>query len=60
MRIFNSFQLVAIFIGWPFLISWLHSATFSFSQVAFYGAAALYVVMVGFAVGMAHEFIGKD
>ena len=60
MRLFNSFQLVAMFILWPFLINWLNSATFSFSQIAFYGASALYVVMVGFAVAMAYEFIGKN
>lgn len=60
MRLFNSFQLVTMFILWPFLLNWLNAASFSFSQIAFYGASALYVVMVGFAVAMAYEFIDKN
>lgn len=44
MKLFNSFQIVAAFVAWPFLISWLTDATFRGAQVAFYAACALYVV----------------
>jgi hypothetical protein len=44
VKVFNSFQIVAAFVAWPFLISWLTDATFRGSQVAFYAACALYVV----------------
>jgi hypothetical protein len=44
MKLFNSFQIVAAFIGWPFFIEWLSQAAFKGSGVAFYGACALYVV----------------
>lgn len=60
MRIFNSFQLVAIFIGWPFLTNWLSTATFAGAAAVFYAACALYVIWIGFAVAAVYEFIGKD
>lgn len=47
MRLFNSFQIVAAFVGWPFLISWLSDAAFRGSSVAFYASCALYVVAFG-------------
>lgn len=44
MKIFNALQVVAAFVAWPFLISWLTSAQFAGHQVAFFAACALYVV----------------
>lgn len=60
MRLFNSFQIVTMFVAWPFLVNWLHSASFSGAAVAFYAACALYVVMFGVAIAAMYEFIGKD
>jgi hypothetical protein len=48
MTLFNAFQIVAAFVGWPFLISWLTTAEFKGAGVAFYAACALYVVAFGF------------
>ena len=47
MRLFNSFQVVAAFVAWPFLISWLTTAGFRGADVAFYAACALYTVAFG-------------
>ena len=44
MRLFNSFQITAAFVAWPFLVSWLQDATFRGALVAFYAACAFYVV----------------
>ena len=44
MRVFNSFQITAAFVAWPFFIDWLGDASFRGSSVAFYAACALYVV----------------
>lgn len=44
MKLFNSFQIVAAFVAWPFLISWLSDAAFRGAGVAFYASCALYVV----------------
>lgn len=38
-KVFNSFQITALFAGWPFLVGWLWKATFQ-------GAAALAWVSV--------------
>lgn len=43
MRLFNSFQIVGLFVGWPFLVSWLAEAQFRGASVAFFSACALYV-----------------
>lgn len=50
LRAFNSFQIVAAFVAWPFLISYLSGATFQGAGAAFYGACALYVVAFGVMV----------
>lgn len=44
MRLFNSMQITAAFVAWPFLISWLSDATFRGAEVALYAACALYIV----------------
>jgi hypothetical protein len=44
MKLFNSFQIVAAFVAWPFLVAWLATADFPGNFVAFVAASALYVV----------------
>ena len=44
MRLFNSLQLVAAFIAWPFLLQWLAKAEFAGHMAAFYAGCALYLV----------------
>lgn len=44
MKLFNAFQLVAVFVALPYLMGWLQDATFRGSAAAFYATAALYVV----------------
>lgn len=50
MKLFNAFQIVAAFVAWPYLISYLSDAAFRGASVAFYSACALYVVAFGFMV----------
>jgi hypothetical protein len=59
MRLFNSFQIVAAFVAWPFLISWLSEAQFRGAPVAFYAACALYVVAFFAMVGAVFVSIEK-
>lgn len=47
MKAFNSFQITAAFVAWPFLIAWLAEAPFRGAPVAFYAAIACYVVAFG-------------
>lgn len=47
MRLFNAFQIVAAFVAWPYLISFLSDAAFRGASVAFYSSCALYVVAFG-------------
>lgn len=51
MRLFNSFQIVAAFVAWPFGIAWLHGADFKGATAALIAACALYVVAFGAMVG---------
>jgi glucan phosphoethanolaminetransferase (alkaline phosphatase superfamily) len=59
MRVFNSFQIVAAFVAWPYLIQWLSSAEFCGSSAAFYSAAVLYVAAFIAMTGSVYESIGK-
>lgn len=59
MRLFNSFQIVAAFVAWPFLIAWLPSATFKGADVAFYAACVLYIVAFAAMVVSVYESLGK-
>jgi hypothetical protein len=47
MRLFNSFQIVAAFVAWPFGIAWLSQQQFTGAVPAFVAACALYVVAFG-------------
>lgn len=60
MRAFNSFQIVAAFVAWPFLIAWLQDATFRGAPVAFYAACALYVVAFFAMVFCVYKKLGKE
>ena len=52
MRLFNSFQIVAAFVAWPFGIAWLNNhQDFTGASAAFFAACALYVVAFGAMVG---------
>ena len=46
MRLFNSFQIVAAFVAWPFGIAWLYEQADAFpgAPVATFAACTLYVV----------------
>ena len=57
MKLFNAFQLVAVFVGLPFFMSWLSAAAFPGHQVAFYGACAFYVVAFGFMVASVYTML---
>ncbi len=59
MRLFNAFQLVVLFVVWPWIIQWLHSAGFAGHSALFYAASAAYVVHFGFMVFFVHEAISE-
>jgi hypothetical protein len=59
MKVFNSFQIVGAFVGWPFLISWLSDATFRGAGIAFYSACAFYVVAFFAMVAAVYTSIEK-
>ena len=44
MKYFNAFQIVAAFVAWPYLVAWLATADFPFSEVAVCCTLAIYVV----------------
>jgi hypothetical protein len=55
VRLFNSFQIVAAFVAWPFLIAWLHGAEFRGASAAFIAACVLYVVAFAAMTGAVYE-----
>ena len=59
MRLFNSFQITAAFVAWPFLINYLSDATFRWAGVAFYAACGLYVVAFGAMVACVYVAVEK-
>lgn len=59
MKLFNSFQITAAFVAWPYLISWLSDAAFRGAGVAFYSACGLYVVAFGAMVGAVYTSIDE-
>lgn len=44
MRLFNSFQITAAFVAWPFGIAWLAGQEFAGHTAAMIAACGLYVV----------------
>ena len=55
MKVFNSIQIVALFAGFPYLISWLSSEPFRHSGVAFWTAVVAYVVSFAIMCGITYE-----
>lgn len=51
LAFFNSFQIVAAFVAWPFLISWLADQAFRGAGAAYWLSLAMYVVLFGAHVG---------
>lgn len=60
MRQFNSFQIVALFAGMPFLVGWLSEASFPWAVAAFWGASVGYLVLFGFLWHLVYEGVGKE
>jgi hypothetical protein len=60
LKTFNAFQIVAAFVAWPFLISWLDGASFRGAPVAFWSAIALYVVAFFAMVGCVYHSLDKE
>jgi hypothetical protein len=58
MRVFNAFQITAMFAGLPFFTSWLSEQTFRGAGVAFWASIAAYAVAFAFMVGFTYEAIG--
>lgn len=50
LKVFNSFQLVSCFAACPYLISWLNTKPFPFSNAALATAVVAYVVMAVFII----------
>lgn len=44
MKGFNALQLVTLFSAGPFIIEWLHKATFTGATAAFWIAVVVYVI----------------
>jgi len=49
-RVFNAFQLTALFTACPYLIYWLSTNPFPYAGAAFWTAICTYVVAFGFNV----------
>ena len=60
MILFNSFQIVAAFVAWPFLIAWLTEQSFKGAGVAFYAACAIYIVAFFCMVGSVASSLDDD
>lgn len=57
MRIFNAFQIVALFVALPFLVSWESRAAFPGHEVAMYATCAFYLVVFGVMVASVYSFL---
>lgn len=60
MKSFNSFQLAAMFVATPFVISWLSEASFRWHGAAFWAALIFYVVQFGFVWFSLYDSMRKD
>lgn len=59
MRLFNSFQITAAFVAWPFGIAWLSQQTFPGHTPALIAACGLYVVAFAAMVGAVYSSTSK-
>jgi hypothetical protein len=57
LRVFNAFQLVCVFSGLPFLISWLATTPFPYAEAAFWAAIAVYVITFGGNIAAVSQFL---
>lgn len=60
LKMFNSLQIVAVFVAWPFLIGWLSNATFQGAFVAFLTACVLYLLGFFAIVGCVYAAIERE
>ena len=60
MRIFNAFQIVGAFVGWPFFIQWIASQTFPGREPAILIAGVMYIVAFFVMVSMVASFMHDD
>jgi hypothetical protein len=58
MKTFNAFQSVCFFVGAPFALSWVHSATFPGQKLAFWAGCVAY--LVAFCLNVAAVRIALD
>jgi hypothetical protein len=42
---FNAFQFLVLLLSMPFIIAWMHDASFPFASAAFWVAVVTFVVM---------------
>ena len=60
LRAFNSFQIVSMFAGMPFIVGWLHGEPFAYSGALMWAAVVAYVVMfIGLIACVAYS-IGRN
>jgi uncharacterized membrane protein YqjE len=60
LKLFNSFQITAAFVAWPFLVAWLNDATFRGASVAFWAAIVVYVLAFFAMIWCVYNSIDKD
>jgi hypothetical protein len=60
LRVFNSIQIVGVFVAWPFLVEWLSKAAFTGATLAFWSAIVLYAVGFLAITTCVYDAIGKE
>jgi uncharacterized membrane protein len=60
MKTFNSFQITAAFVAWPFLVSYLDDASFRGASVAFWAAIVLYIAAFIAMVACVYQSLDKE
>lgn len=60
MKLFNAFQIVSLFAGMPFLLTWLATKPIPHSNSAFWAAAVVYVVAFIVHVVSVRNAMAKD
>jgi ABC-type transport system involved in cytochrome c biogenesis permease subunit len=61
MKLFNAIQLITLFGAFPFLLNWLTTNPFPYSNVAFWLALIAYLVLYVWIIVIVYEnFSRKD
>ena len=60
MKTFNSLQITAAFVAWPFLVTYLDDASFRGASVAFWAAVIFYVVAFFAMVACVYRSLDKE